>query len=117
MPSLNNAKFWDDADKQLGALQQDRGMKYMMLEGSYKMLPVLRNVDKTFSDFLLADAGAKKARSSSTAISGISVATAGRRRMPAASSTRATWKFRARWLRQGRSSPVTAAPTASGSAK
>ena len=62
MPSLNNAKFWDDADKQLGALQQDRGMKYMMLEGSYKMLPVLRNVDKTFSDFLLADAGAKKCK-------------------------------------------------------
>jgi len=62
MPSLNNAKFWDDADKQLGALQQDRGMKFMMLEGSYKMLPVLRNVDKTFSDFLLADAGAKKCK-------------------------------------------------------
>jgi len=58
----NNIQFWKDADKSLGKLQTDGPLSFMLLDNAYQMKPLIRKKDTTFTDFLAADADAKKCK-------------------------------------------------------
>jgi hypothetical protein len=62
MAGLGNPMFWETSENRVGMLQTDRGMNYMLLDTSFTMLPLIRNTDTTFSDFLLLDPNAKKCK-------------------------------------------------------
>jgi hypothetical protein len=60
---LSNPMFWDTKENQVGILQTDRGMNYMLLDTSFSMLPIIRtDGGKTFSEFLLSDSKAKNCK-------------------------------------------------------
>jgi len=59
---LSNPMFWDSNENQVGLLQTDRGMNYMLLDTSFTMVPLIRKADTTFTDFLLSDASAQKCK-------------------------------------------------------
>jgi hypothetical protein len=59
---LSNPMFWDTNENQVGLLQTDRGMNYMLLDTSFTMVPLMRKSDTTFTDFLRSDATAQKCK-------------------------------------------------------
>ena len=69
MAGLSNDKFWKDAEKLVGKLQTDGPLSFMLLDNGYRMQPLIRNKEITFTDFLVTDPTLRNARSSSTAIS------------------------------------------------
>jgi hypothetical protein len=63
MPSLANSMFWDSSANQIGILQKDRGMNFMLLDTSFTMVPLVRDDDdKSFTQFLLSNATAQKCK-------------------------------------------------------
>ena len=62
MAGLSNDKFWKDAEKLVGKLQTDGPLSFMLLDNGYRMQPLIRNKEITFTDFLVTDLDAKKCK-------------------------------------------------------
>jgi hypothetical protein len=62
MGMLDNPMFWVGQESNVGKLQTDGSLKFMLLNSDYSMLPLIRKKDTTFTDFLASDADAKKCK-------------------------------------------------------
>lgn len=58
MPSLSDPNFWSTAPA--GIVQSDGSLRYILLDKQYQMMPLIRDRDVTFTDFLDSDSQAKK---------------------------------------------------------
>lgn len=62
MAALISKDFWPEAARSVGALLSDGSLQYVVLDKRYAMRPLIRNVKTMFTDFCLADAGAKSCK-------------------------------------------------------
>jgi hypothetical protein len=60
--ALHDPLFWVGAEKVVGTLLNDRSLRYMLLDNTYEMLPLIRKKDTRFTDFLASDPDAKKCK-------------------------------------------------------
>ncbi len=60
MGALDNPGFWSNANASVGQLRTDGSLKYVLLDKTYKMMPLIRNSDTTFLKFLAGDSDARK---------------------------------------------------------
>ena len=60
MGSLNDPNFWSSASASAGTLQTDGSLNYVLLDKSYRMMPLIRKSETTFLDFIARDGDAKK---------------------------------------------------------
>ncbi len=59
MGSLSSPLFWSQASSSLGLLQQDGSLRYVLLDRSFKMKPLIRKSRTTFTQFLTSDTQAR----------------------------------------------------------
>lgn len=62
MGMLDNPLFWSSPAAAPGVLQADGSLKYMLLDQTFRMQPVVRNRKVGFTDFALTDGDAKKCK-------------------------------------------------------
>jgi hypothetical protein len=60
MGAFDNPGFWSSADSATGTLKSDGSLRYILLDKTYKMMPLIRDSDTTFLDFLSKSQDAKK---------------------------------------------------------
>jgi len=60
MSALDNPSFWANTSALVGTLQTDGSLNYVLLDKTFKMVPLIRKSRTTFLDFLAGDAEAKK---------------------------------------------------------
>jgi hypothetical protein len=60
MANFSDPNFWSTASANVGTVQNDGSMKYVLLDKQYKMMPLVRDKDITFLHFVARDAQAKK---------------------------------------------------------
>jgi hypothetical protein len=54
--------FWAQASSLIGALCTDGSLRYILLDKSFKMLPIIRNAKMNFTDFIKTDASAQRCK-------------------------------------------------------
>ncbi len=59
---LDNPFFWSNAASTVGRVQTDGSLKYILLDKTYRMMPLIRNSSITFTDFLMSDSDARKCK-------------------------------------------------------
>jgi hypothetical protein len=56
---LASPSFWSVAESSIGKLLTDGSLRYVVLDKTFRMVPLVRNSKSTFTDFLLSDPDAK----------------------------------------------------------
>jgi hypothetical protein len=56
--TLASPFFWKEAANSVGAMRTEGSLRYILLDKTYKMAPIVRNKRTTFTDFLATDAAA-----------------------------------------------------------
>lgn len=58
MAALMDAAFWRDAEASMGTVQSDGSLKYILLDRTYRMKPLVRNTSTSFTDYIAGSSDA-----------------------------------------------------------
>jgi hypothetical protein len=62
MAALANPMFWEEAARSVGRVQQDGSLRFVVLDRTYRMRPLVRSSATTFTQFLQSDGVAKSCK-------------------------------------------------------